>query len=125
VEWVVHVGLGELALGALLGWAMVAQSQRPDLLRRWGVIAPHRIRQVHLDYVFMGLILIAVGLAVPSLPQWIAIPVVFGTVVNPFLFVPQMFSRDVGERLPYRALAVISFIALSGGLVATAIHGPG
>jgi hypothetical protein len=125
VDWVVHVGLGELALGALLGWAMVAQDQRPELLRRWGVIAPHRIRQTHLDYIFMGLILIAVGLAIPSLPQWVAIPLVFGTIVNPFLFVPQMFSRDVDERSWYRALAIISFSALSLSLVAAAIHGPG
>jgi hypothetical protein len=125
VDWVIHVGLGELALGGLLGWAMVAQSQRPELLRKWGVIAPHRIRQTHLDYIFMGLILVAVGLAVPSLPEWIAIPLVFGTVVNPALFVPQMFSREVDERLWYRALAVLSFTALSGALVAVVIHGPG
>ncbi len=72
---------------------MVAQDQRPDLVKRAGVVAPHRIRQVHLDYVFMGLILIAVGLAIPSLSNWIAIPLVFGTLVNPALFVPQAFSR--------------------------------
>lgn len=120
-----HVGLGELALGGLLGWAMVAQDQRPDLVKRAGVIAPHRIRQVHLDYVFMGLILIAVGLAIPSLSDWIAIPLVFGTIVNPLLFVPQAFSRTVDEQLWYRALAVVSFLGVSGGLLAAAITGPG
>lgn len=123
--WMVHVGLGELALGGLLGWAMVAQDQRPDLVKRAGVVAPHRIRQVHLDYVFMGLILVAVGLAVPDLSNWIAIPLVFGTIVNPFLFVPQAFSKTVDERLWYRGLAVLSFLGVSGGLVAVAITGPG
>jgi hypothetical protein len=88
------------------------------------VVAPHRIRQVHLDYVFMGLILVAVGLAVPDLPDWIAIPLVFGTIMNPFLFVPQAFSHEVSGRLWYRALAAVSFICVSGGLVAVAIHGP-
>ena len=121
----VHVGLAELAVGGLLGWAMVAQDQRPDLVKRAGVIAPHRIRQVHLDYVFMGLILIAVGLAVPSLSNWIAIPLVFGTLVNPFLFVPQAFSKEVDNRLWYRGLAIVSFLGVSGGHVAAAITGPG
>ena len=120
----VHVGLAELAVGGLLGWAMVAQDQRPDLVKRAGVIAPHRIRQVHLDYVFMGLILIAVGLAIPSLSNWIAIPLVFGTLVNPFLFVPQAFSKEVENRLWYRGLAIVSFLGVSGGLVAAAIVGP-
>lgn len=121
----VHIGLAELAVGGLLGWAMVAQDQRPDLVKRAGVIAPHRIRQVHLDYVFMGLILIAVGLAIPSLSNWIAIPLVFGTLVNPFLFVPQAFSKEVDNRLWYRGLAIVSFLGVSGGLVAAAITGPG
>ena len=121
----VHIGLAELAVGGLLGWAMVAQDQRPDLVKRAGVIAPHRIRQVHLDYVFMGLILIAVGLAIPSLSNWIAIPLVFGTLVNPFLFVPQAFSKEIDNRLWYRGLAIVSFLGVSGGLVAAAITGPG
>ncbi len=125
MDWMVHVGLGELALGGLLGWAMVAQDQRPDLVKRAGVVAPHRIRQVHLDYIFMGLILIAVGLAIPSLSNWIAIPLVFGTIMNPALFVPQAFSKTVDQQLWYRALAVVSFLGVSGGLVAAAITGPG
>ncbi len=107
MDWVVHFGLAELAVGGLLGWAMVMQSEKPEVLKRWGVVAPHRIRQTHLDYVFMGLILIGVGLAVPSLSNWIAVPLVFGTIVNPFLFVPQAFSFDVDERLWYRTLAMV------------------
>lgn len=124
MDWVVRIGLAELALGALLGWAMVVREERPELLRRLGVVAPQRIRQVHLDYVMMGLILIGVGLAVPDLPTGVAVAVVFGTLVNPFLFVPLAFSPDAKRRLWYRALATISFVALSGGLVVAAIVGP-
>ena len=51
----------------------------------------------------MGLILIGVGLAVPDLPTAIAVALVFGTVVNPFLFVPLAFDPDVEKRLWYRA----------------------
>jgi hydroxylaminobenzene mutase len=125
VDWVIHIGLVELALGGLLGWAMVLRQEAPEWLRRRGVVAPQRIRQVHLDYVMMGLILIGVGLAVPDLPTAVAIALVFGTLVNPFLFVPLAFDPDAEKRLWYRSLAVVSFIGVSGGLVVAAIVGPG
>jgi hydroxylaminobenzene mutase len=124
MDWVVRFGLAELALGGLLGWAMVIRDERPQWLRRIGVVAPQRIRQVHLDYVMMGLILIGVGLAVPDLPKAVAIALVFGTFVNPFLFVPLAFDPDVDKRLWYRALATVSFVCVSGGLVIAAIVGP-
>ena len=125
MDWVVQIGLVELALGGLLGWAMVIRAEKPELLKRIGVVAPQRIRQVHLDYVMMGLILIGVGLAVPDLPAAIAAALVFGTVVNPFLFVPLAFDPDVEKRPWYRLLAVVSFVGVSGALVAAAIVGPG
>jgi hypothetical protein len=125
MDWVIRIGLIELAVGGLLGWAMVVRDERPEWLRRIGVVAPQRIRQVHLDYMMMGLILIGVGLAVPDLPAAVAAALVFGTIVNPFLFVPLAFEPDVDKRLWYRTLAVVSFIGVSGGLVVAAIVGPG
>ncbi len=125
MDWVVQIGLIELALGGLLGWAMVVRDEKPEWLRQVGVVAPQRIRQVHLDYVMMGLILIGVGLAVPDLPRAIAVALVFGTLVNPFLFVPLAFAPDTDKRGWYRALAVVSFLGVSGGLLASAIVGPG
>ncbi len=125
MDWVVQIGLVELALGGLLGWAMVIRQERSEWLRRIGVVAPQRIRQVHLDYVMMGLILIGVGLAVPDLPTAIAVALVFGTAVNPLLFVPLAFDPDVEKRPWYRLLAVVSFIGVSGGLIAAAVVGPG
>jgi hypothetical protein len=125
MDWVIQIGLVELAVGGLLGWAMVMRKETPELLRRIGVVAPQRIRQIHLDYVMMGLILIGVGLAVPDLPTAIAVALVFGTAVNPFLFAPLAFDPDIESRLWYRSLAVVSFVGVSGGLVAAAIVGPG
>lgn len=125
MDWVVRIGLIELAIGGLLGWAMVVRDERPEWIRRIGIVAPQRIRQVHLDYVMMGLILIGVGLAVPDLPTAVAAALVFGTFVNPFLFVPLAFNPDVEKRLWYRALGVVSFVAMSGGLVVAAVVGPG
>lgn len=125
MDWVIRAGLIELALGGLLGWAMVVRDERPQWLKRIGVVAPHRIRQVHLDYVMMGLILIGVGLAVPDLPTWVAVALVFGTAVNPLLFVPLAFDPEAERRLWYRAIATVSFVCVSGGLVLAAIVGPG
>src|SRR3954454_18657998 len=124
MDWVVQIGFGELALGGLLGWAMVIRAEKSEWLKRIGIVAPQRIRQVHLDYVMMGLILIGVCLAVPDLPTVVAIALVFGTLVTPFLFVPLAFDPDVDKRLWYRTLATISFIGVSGGLVIAAIVGP-
>ena len=124
MDWVVQIGLVELAIGGVLGWAMVLRQESPDFLRRIGVVAPQRIRQIHLDYVMMGLILIGVGLAVPDLPTAVAAALVFGTFINPFLFVPLAFDPDVERRFWYRALATVSFIGVSGGLVIAAIVGP-
>ncbi len=125
MDWLVRIGLVELALGGLLGWAMVMREERPEWLRRIGVVAPQRIRQVHLDYVMMGLISIGVGLAVPSLPTAVAVALAFGTFVNPLLFVPLAFDPDAERALWYRALAVVSFVAMSGSLVVAAVVGPG
>jgi hypothetical protein len=124
MDWMIRIGLVELALGGLLGWAMVVREEKREWLQRIGIVAPQRIRQVHLDYVMMGLILIGVGLAVPDLPTPIAAALVFGTLVNPFLFVPLAFDPDTENRLWYRSLAVVSFVGVSGGLVAAAIVGP-
>jgi len=125
VDLLVQVGLIQLAIAALLGWAMVVRTEKPEWLKKIGVVQPHRVLQVHLDYVMMGLISIAVGLALPEISDLNAYLLVFATFVNPFLFVPLAFSKEVGEKLWYRAVSVISFVAMSVALVWAAISGPG
>jgi hypothetical protein len=124
MDLLVQVGLGELAVAGLLGWLMVVREEQPEWLTRAGVIQPHRIRQVHLDYVMMGLISVAVGLAIPDIPDAAAALLIFGTVVNPLLFVPPAFIVDVDKKLWYRVLSAISFLAMSVALVWAAIIGP-
>ena len=119
------IGLCELAVAGLMGWTIVARLERPDLLTRAGIKSPRRLLQAHLDYVMMGLILIAVGLALPGIPDWIAAALVFGTLVNPTLFLPLAWDEGWQQRTPYRVVTVVSFIAMSGSLVAAAIEGLG
>jgi hydroxylaminobenzene mutase len=125
VSTLAKIGLCELAVAGLMGWTIVIRLERPDLLTRAGVKSPRRLLQAHLDYVMMGLILIAVGLALPDIPDGIAVALIFGTLVNPTLFLPLAWDEDWAKRTPYRALSVVSFIAMSGGLVAAAIEGLG
>ena len=121
----IQVGLIELAIGALLGWAVVIRSERPGWIQRIGVVQPHRILQMHLDFIIMGLIAIAVGLVLPDIPKAAAWLLVFGTFVNPLLFGPLAFSKEVEQRLWFRAASVVSFLAISVALVWAAVLGPG
>ena len=124
MDLLVQVGLVELAVAALLGWAMVVREEKPEWLKKIGVVQPRRILQIHLDYVMMGLISIAVGLAIPDIPDAAAALLIFGTVMNPLLFIPPAFSPDVDKRLWYRVLSATSFLAMSIALVWAAIIGP-
>jgi hypothetical protein len=119
----VRSGLLELALGALSGWVIVIKLEQPQLLTRLGVKSPRRLMQAHLDYVMMGLIAIAVGLALPDLADWIKVLIVAGTWVNPSLFLPLAFSDAAQQHPAYRAVTLASFLAMSGGLVAAAVTG--
>ena len=63
----------------------------------------------------------AVGLAVPDLPTWIAVPLVFGTIMNPLGFLPLAFSEEQRRKAYYRVIITLSFIGTSGGLTAAAV----
>jgi hypothetical protein len=117
----VRIGLCELAFGAMLGWLVAASRANPDSLRRIGITSPNRVLQCHLDYLMMGLILIAVGSVAHDLPVGVQVALVFGTIVNPGLFMVMAFNEKVMRSKAMLALTVVSFIAMSGSLVATAI----
>lgn len=70
----------------------------------------------------MGTLLVAVGVAVPDSPRWAAWLLIAGAVANPMLFVPlALRGSQVRQRRDYRAAAVVSFAALSVGIVAAAV----
>ena len=116
------LGIWSLALGGVSGWLVAASVDRPALLRSLGVEHPPRIRQAHLDWIMMGLILLVVDVAIDDIPDVIAGLVAFGTVVNPLLFLPLAFDAQASSRPLYRAVTLLSFAALSAGLVALAVH---
>ena len=116
------LGIWSLALGAVSGWLVAASIDKPALLKAIGVRHPPRIRQAHLDWIMMGLILLVLDVAIDDVPDWIVGLVAFGTVVNPLLFLPLARSADASQHPLYRVVTVMSFAALSVGLVALAVH---
>jgi hypothetical protein len=114
-------GVLSLASAALLGWLITLNRTKPEVVAKLGIKAPHRIMQLHLDQVMMGLILLAVATAFPDIPNAIAWPLLIGTILNPLGFVPLAFKPKADETLWYRTGIAFSFIATSGSLVALAI----
>ena len=125
MDLLIQVGLIELAIAALLGWAVVIRSEKPEWIEKIGIVQPHRILQIHLDYIMMGLIAIAVGVVLPDFPEPAAWLLAFGTFVNPLLFVPLAFSREAERNPLYRVITVLSFLSISVALVWAAVLGPG
>lgn len=119
---VVRLGLAELAFGALMGWVVAANFLAPQLLKRIGVTNGRRFLQAHLDYIIMGILLIAVGLAVPNLPGWLVAVLVYGTLLNPTLFLPMAFNANITSNAAFKAATFTSFVAMSGSLVLVAVQ---
>lgn len=117
----VAAGMISIALGAVSGYALALTIDKPEVFRRMGVAHPGRIRQVHLDWIIMGLVLVATGLAAEELSQWATALVLAGAIVNPLLFIPLAINGEASNHPVYRAITLISFTALSTGLVAAAV----
>jgi hypothetical protein len=114
------IGVLQLASAALLGWLITANRSKPGSLERIGIRAPHRIMQLHLDQVMMGLIDLAVATAFPEIPNWVAIPLAIGTVLNPLGFVPLAFNPKLDQTLGFKAFVGFSFVASTIGFVGLA-----
>ena len=124
MDLLIQVGLIELAIGGLLGWAVVLRKEKPGIFHRIGMKQPRAVLQIHLDYVLMGLIMIALGSVLDDPPPLLAGLLIFGTAINPLLFLPGAFDPSHEKKLAYRALAVASFSAISVALVWAAVLGP-
>lgn len=117
-----QLGIVELAVGVLSGWVMVLMVESPELLMRAGARHLGRIRQAHLDILFQGVILVAVGLAVDPLPTWIGVLLVLGAYLAPLLLGILAFDNGLqkGSTL-YRAINMIVLVGFTIGWIALAI----
>ena len=109
------------ASAALLGWIIALHRAKPEALAKLRVRAPHRVMQLHLDQVMMGLILLSVATAFPDIPDLIAWLLLVGTVLNPLGFLPLAFAPNLEKGFAFRGIMGFSFIVASAGFVSLAV----
>jgi hypothetical protein len=118
----VKLGICELAVGVLSGWAMIALVEKPKELKQLGVRQLARIRQTHLDLLMQGTILTVVGVAVASVPTWIGIVLVVGAYVAPLtLGVLAFFPDWQKDSIAYRGLNTAVLTGFTVAWVALAV----
>lgn len=113
-------GVLELTVGVLSGWLMLLASDRPAWLRALGLRDAGYLRKGHLDLLFMGVIQVAVGVAVSPLPLWIAIPIVIGAVVQPLSFFALSARPSLRESAVFQAAELSVFVVFTAGWLALA-----
>lgn len=108
----------QATFGVLLGWVMAGfASGRTEL-------GPFRTRkrvlQCHLDNLFMGALQLGVAAVHPDVPGGAALLLVFGSWVNPQLFLWQAIDPKVDLGRSWRlAIVLASFTAATTGWVWT------
>jgi hypothetical protein len=118
----IKLGICELAVGVVSGWAMIAMVDKPEGLKRLGVRQLGRIRQTHLDLLMQGTILTAVGAAVAAVPTWIGILLVLGAYVAPLTLGVLAFRPDLqGGSIVYRGLNTAVLAGFTVAWVALAV----
>jgi hypothetical protein len=123
-EALVVAGASEIALGAVLGFpyavAVEGSATSRSILASLRIRHPRRLRQLHLDLIVMGALLMAAGGAIPAMPVPVALAIGIGGWTNALLFAPLMFDERRQQAAWFRAVTVASFVAVAGGWVATA-----
>ena len=117
----IAVGLISVALGGVSGFALLAAVDAPDTLRKFGVVDPRRIHQLHLDWIIMGCVVGFVGIAVPGLHAAFVIATALGGIVNPLTFLPMVFSRTIASTRAFQIVSFVSFCSLCIGLIGAVV----
>jgi hypothetical protein len=119
---VTKLGIYELTVAVLSGWAMVATIERPEALKRAGVRHLGRIRQTHLDLLFQGTILTVIGIAMSPIPTWVGILIVLGAFAAPLLLFVLAFDSELQRSSTvYRAINMVVLAGFSVGWVGLAV----
>ena len=118
----IKLGICELAVGVLSGWAMVAMVEKPEALKRLGVRQLGRIRQTHLDLLMQGTILAAIGAAVTAVPTWIGVLLVIGAYLAPLGLGVLAFRPELQKgSIVYRGLNTTVLAGFTVAWVALAV----
>jgi len=101
-----RLGVLEIAFSALLVPLFLLEG----LQKRFPSILKDRrqLLSAHLDYFFMGILLILSGTVLQPIPTWIAWPLLFGSLCNPTVFLLNSFAPDLPKNKAYRLFILLS-----------------
>lgn len=126
MDGLIAAGAVEIAFGALLGFpfalAVDGRESGKRVLAALRIRHSRRLRQLHLDLIIMGGLLIAVGAALPGLWLPAALAVGIGAWTNALLFAPLMFDESQQQRAWYRVTTIASFVLTAAGWVGVAAY---
>jgi hypothetical protein len=120
MEWtlLVRLGVSEIAFSAVLLPLFLTQAFGERIQNL--VKDRKQLLQAHLDYFFMGILLILAGSVLQPIPGWIRIPLIVGSIGNPTIFFINAFAPQLPEKPLYRAVlllfcsaVVVAWIGLS------------
>jgi len=106
-----RLGILEIAFSAVLVPVLLFEGvQRliPELLKD-----RRQLLSAHLDYFFMGTLLILAGTVLQPIPSWIAWPLVFGSLCNPTVFLIDAFAPNFPKNPVYRLFILASCRAVA------------
>jgi len=67
-----------------------------------------QLLQAHLDYFFMGILMILAGSVLWPIPDWIVLPLVFGSLGNPTVFLINSLAPDLPNNPIYRIFILLT-----------------
>ena len=115
-----RLGILEIAFPAVLVPVLLFEGvQRliPELLKD-----RRQLLSAHLDYFFMGILLILAGTVLQPTPSWIAALLVFGSLCNLTIFVVNAFSTDIPKMKIFRLFVILPCAALVWALAAMGVR---
>ena len=111
-EVVAVSGLLQATLGVWMGWGMMAFHSGAE--RLGPIRSLQRLKQAHLDNLFMGALQLGIAAINTTLPTVPAVLLIFGSWTNAQLFFLQSMVPEVTLRKPWaRWLAMPSALALT------------
>lgn len=102
-----RLGILEIAFSAVLLPVLLYEPVQKRIVKD-----RKQLLQGHLDYFFMGILLILAGTVLQPIPNWIALPLIFGSLGNPTVFLANSLRPDLPKNIVYRLFIVFSCATL-------------
>lgn len=120
VPLLAKIGIVELAFGVISGWVLIAAEEQPAMFKKLGLVSFRQLVSAHVSILLMGVAVAVAGVIVQPVPDWVVAAILFGSIIDPLLFVPLAFGLDRNGSTFFRVTATLAFISLTIGFVAIA-----